>query len=73
MKAKQSVTAPHWKEPQVFYRNGRPVSVLMDFKDYRKLLERLEDEHDLRRLAQLDKRPLHYRPIEEFMDDLARR
>ncbi|MCH7974457.1 MAG: type II toxin-antitoxin system Phd/YefM family antitoxin [Bacteroidetes bacterium] len=35
------------KSPEVIYRNNKPVSVIIDLEEYKKILERLEDIEDL--------------------------
>ena len=35
------------KNPEVIYRNNKPVSVIIDLEEYKKILERLEDIEDL--------------------------
>jgi PHD/YefM family antitoxin component YafN of YafNO toxin-antitoxin module len=57
-------------EPEIVTRKGKPVSVIIPIKDYEELLERLEDREDVAWLKQARRKPLHYRPLEEF---LARR
>jgi PHD/YefM family antitoxin component YafN of YafNO toxin-antitoxin module len=73
MKAKKAPARKQVREPQMLYRNGRPTAVLLDIKEYRRLLELAENEHDLRKLAELEQRPQPYRPFEEFLDEWERR
>jgi len=69
MKARKATARKTRKEPQVLYRGGRPTAVLLDIKEYRRLLEIAEDQEDLDRLAELDRRPQPYRPFEDFLDE----
>lgn len=57
-------------EPEIVTRNGKPVSVILRIEDYQELLERAEDARDVAWLKRARKRPLKYRPLEEY---LARR
>jgi PHD/YefM family antitoxin component YafN of YafNO toxin-antitoxin module len=54
-------------EPEIVTRNGKPVSVIIPIKDYEKLLERLEDRDDVAWLKRARRKPLHYRPLEEYL------
>ena len=51
------------RNPQIVVRNGKPTAVILDIRDYEKLLERLEDAHDLRRLRSMRKGKLKFRPL----------
>jgi len=73
MKAKPSPKRRRQVDPQVVYRQGRPTAVLLDIKEYRRLLERLEDQYDLKRLAELEQRGGSYRPLEEYLAEQAKR
>lgn len=55
------------KEPEVVLRNGKPSAVILDIDEYREMLERLEDVEDLKALAQMRKKPLEFRGLEEFL------
>jgi prevent-host-death family protein len=54
-------------KPQVVMRNGRPDAVIIDIKDYQKLLERLEDKEDLADLIKMRKGSLHFRKFDDFL------
>jgi prevent-host-death family protein len=54
-------------EPQIVTRNGKPVSVIIPIKDYEELLERAEDAEDVAWLKRAREKPLHYRPIEDYL------
>ena len=54
-------------EPQIVTRKGKPVSVIIPIKDYEELLERVEDTDDAAWLKRLRRKPLHYRPLEEYL------
>ena len=54
-------------EPEIVTRRGRPVSVIIPIKDYEELLERVEDADDLAWLKRTRRKPLHYRPLEDYL------
>ncbi len=54
-------------EPEIVTRKGKPVSVIISIKDYEELLERVEDMDDVAWLKQARRKPLHYRPLEDYL------
>jgi PHD/YefM family antitoxin component YafN of YafNO toxin-antitoxin module len=54
-------------EPEIVTRKGKPVSVIIPIKDYEELLERLEDRDDMAWLKRARRKPLYYRPLEEYL------
>lgn len=60
-------------EPEIVTRKGKPVSVILPIKDYEEILERVEDAEDLAYLKRSRSKPLHYRSIEEYLDEHRRR
>lgn len=60
-------------EPEIVTRKGKPVSVILPIKDYEELLERVEDAEDVAWLKRTRKRPLHYRPLEEYLAERNRK
>ena len=58
------------KTPELIYRRGKPVAVILDLDAYQELLERAEDAEDLQMLIELRKRPLEDMSLEDY---LARR
>ena len=54
-------------ELEIVTRNGKPVSVIIPIKDYEALLERLEDTDDAAWLKRARSKPLHYRPLEDYL------
>ena len=54
-------------KPQVIMKNGRPKAVIIDIKDYQKLLERLEDKEDLTDLVTMRKGSLRFRKFDDFL------
>ena len=60
-------------EPEIVTKNGKPVSVILSIKDYREIMERLEDADDVAWLKKARRKPLHYRPLEDVLADLAKK
>jgi len=58
------------KEPEVIYRNNKPVSVILDIKEYKEILERLEDIEDLEFIEQLKHKQLSFRKLDGFLADI---
>ena len=54
-------------EPEIVTRKGKPVSVIIPIKDYEELLERVEDSGDAAWLKRARSKPLHYRPLEDYL------
>ena len=59
--------------PEIVTRNGKPVSVIIPIKDYKELLERVEDAEDLAWLKRARSKPLQYRPLEDYLADRDRK
>ena len=57
------------KAPEIIVRRGKPVAVILDIQRYREILERLEDLDDLKALRALRRRPLKFRPLDEFLKE----
>ena len=60
-------------EPEIVTRKGKPVSVIIPIKDYQELLERIEDAEDVMSLKRARKKPLRYRPLEDYLSQRSRR
>ena len=60
-------------EPQIVTRKGKVVSVIIPIKDYEELLERLEDTDDAAWLKRARRKPLRYRPLEEYLAKRSRK
>ena len=54
-------------ELEIVTRKGKPVSVIIPIKDYEELLERVEDTADVAWLKRARQKPLHHRPLEEYL------
>lgn len=57
------------EKPQFIVKEGKPTGVILNIHDYKELLERIEDIDDLAELRRLRKKPLKFRPFEEFLKE----
>lgn len=57
------------RSPEIIVKDGRPRAVILDIDEYQEMLERLEDIDDLKMLAEMRKKPLKFRKLEEFLED----
>lgn len=57
------------KEPEIVLKRGKPVSVILDIKQYEEMLERLEDIEDLKYLENIRKKPLKFRSLDDFLKE----
>jgi hypothetical protein len=57
------------KTPDIVIREGKPVAVILDIDEYQELLERLEDQQDLKLLQEMWKRPLNFRTVDDFLKE----
>jgi PHD/YefM family antitoxin component YafN of YafNO toxin-antitoxin module len=56
-------------EPEVVYRNGEPVAVILEIQEYQEMLERLEDIEDLELVREMRGRPLQFRALDDFLEE----
>ncbi len=60
-------------EPEIVTRKGKAVSVILPIRTYREIMERLEDADDIAWLKKARRKPLHFRPLEDVLADLAKK
>jgi antitoxin (DNA-binding transcriptional repressor) of toxin-antitoxin stability system len=60
-------------EPEIITRKGKPVSVILPIRDYQELLERVEDAGDITWLKRARRKPLQYRPLEDYLTERKRK
>lgn len=60
-------------KPEIVTRKGKPVSVIISIKDYKELLERVEDAEDVAWLKRTRKTPRQYRPLEDYLAERKRK
>lgn len=56
-------------EFELVTRKGKPVSVIIPIKAYEELLELIEDAEDLASLKRARRKPLHFRPLEDYLSE----
>ena len=56
-------------KPQLVMKDGKPNAIIIDIKDYRKLLERLEDKEDIADLEKMRNAGLNVRKVSDFLMD----
>jgi len=54
-------------KPQLVMKNGKPNAVIIDIKDYKKMLERLEDKEDLDDLIKIRTGSPSFRKFDDFL------
>jgi prevent-host-death family protein len=54
-------------KPQLVMKNGKPNAVIIDIKDYKKMLERLEDKEDLDDLIKIRSGSPSFRKFDDFL------
>lgn len=57
------------KAPDIVLKDGKPAAVILDIDKYQEMLERLEDAEDLKILAQMRKKPLKFKKLEDFLKE----
>ena len=60
-------------EPEIVMRKGKAEAVILKMDDYAELLERLEDAEDMKWLRMARKKPLRFRPLDEFLEEVPAR
>ena len=60
-------------ELDVVTRKGKPVSVIVPIKDFEELLERAEDSDDVAWLKSPGRKPLRYRPLQDYLAERNRK
>ncbi len=58
--------------PEIVFRNGKPSAVILDIEEYRQMLERLEDIEDLKMLNEMRGKPLRFKKLSRFLDEVDR-
>lgn len=61
------------RKPEIILRNGKPSAVILDIDNYHEILERLEDKEDLEALEKMRKRPLKFKPLNDFLKEYGPR
>jgi PHD/YefM family antitoxin component YafN of YafNO toxin-antitoxin module len=54
-------------EPEIVMKNGRPKAVILDIREYRRLLELAEDAYDRRTLNAMRRGKHSFRTFEAYL------
>jgi antitoxin (DNA-binding transcriptional repressor) of toxin-antitoxin stability system len=54
-------------------RKGKPVSLIIPIAQYEELLERIEDAEGASYLKRARRKPMCYRPLEDYLGDRKRK
>jgi len=57
------------KSPEIVFKEGKPTAVILDIEEYQEMLERLEDMEDLKMLADMRKKPLKFKSLDNFLKE----
>lgn len=55
------------EKPKIIVKNGRPRSVVLDIKDYERLLELVADREDLMELKLIKKSKTYFRELNDYL------
>lgn len=55
--------------PEIVLKNGKPSAVILNINVYQEMLEQFEDVEDLKMLADMRKRPLKFRSLDDFVKE----
>ena len=58
-------------QPELVYRDGKPVAVILSIAAYEQMLEQLEDKDDLEALREMRKQPLQFRSLDAYLEERA--
>jgi hypothetical protein len=57
-------------KPKIVVKNGQPTEVILKWKDFQELLEKIEDTYDLSEIKKIKKRP-KLREFGSFLKEYA--
>ena len=57
------------KSPEFVFKEGKPTAVILDIEEYQEMLERLENIEDLKMLADMRKKPLKFKSLDNFLKE----
>jgi PHD/YefM family antitoxin component YafN of YafNO toxin-antitoxin module len=57
------------KVPEIVLRRGKPSAVILDIDEYQEMLEQLDDIEDIRLLAEMRKKSLKFRKLDDFLKE----
>ena len=57
--------------PEIVLRGGKPVAVILDIDEYKRMLERLEDAEHLKELEAMRRKPLKFKSLAKFLEEYS--
>jgi PHD/YefM family antitoxin component YafN of YafNO toxin-antitoxin module len=61
------------RQPELVYRDGKPVAVILSIAAYERMLEQLDDKDDLEALQKMRTQPLQFRSLDAYLEERAQR
>lgn len=58
-------------KPKIILENGQPSEVILKWKDFQELLERVEDVYDLAEIKKFKNKKLVFKNIDAFLKEYA--
>jgi len=58
-------------KPKIILENGKPSEVILKWKDFQELLEKIEDVYDLSEIEKIKKKKLVFKDIAAFLKEYA--
>lgn len=58
-------------KPKIILENGRPSEVILKWKDFQELLEKIEDIYDLSEIKKIKNKKLVFKNFNAFLEDYA--
>ncbi|MBU2508511.1 MAG: type II toxin-antitoxin system Phd/YefM family antitoxin [Bacteroidetes bacterium] len=59
------------KNREIIYRNNKPVSIILDIREYEKMIERLEDIEDIEFVKKIKSNSMSFIKLEDFLTEIA--
>lgn len=57
------------KKPKIITKNGKPYEVVLSIRQYKALLEKLEDAMDVAEVARIEKKGTSFRELRDYMKE----
>ncbi len=57
------------KKPKIIIKNGKPHEVVLSIRQYKALLEKLEDAMDVAEVERIKKKGTSFRNLRDYMKD----
>jgi hypothetical protein len=55
------------KEPEIIFKGNKARAIILDIKEYQRLLEKVEDEYDRKTLTRIRRKGPKFRKLQEFL------